>query len=636
MMKSKKIKSDGTISHAIINKIGERLKEGKRVRRTLPLDGRLHIDRSLPFLVVYRRPCNRMDNGTDYLVKGEASYLIASDSKKLKNGLTELIRTIAETLADKCKAFLIIEIWSGTEHKVNSTPLPARAKPAFRIITSESRPPTSSIEALKEALRRIKINRQSAYVEVVCDKKRYPKGLGPLIPEREARKLNCFIMGLEISPLYRQSTGGEIFPFMLRKFHMGLSRALKKTFYKFSHDETDIRPSHYHAMGRRAMVKAVWEVDRRLADVSSAFDFLLLLTPLNIDSAWAEFKKQHYERLPTFYYRPRSVDPELLKRKLYEIHIDNVEDPTLSVLFREKRTELDRKLTMLEDRNTGQFVYGSLQLFGDISSELTKLSEKLLQNLAPRSRDDTRGGFLGAEEFAGMARREIEYYCESFPSMSANVQVRNDVVGMMVSGGNLLINKNIKVPVFRVEALLQHEVGTHVVTYWNGQAQPFRQLYCGLTGYDELQEGLAVLVEYLVGGMNRPRLRMLAGRVIASQCLIDGASFIDTFRTLNHNYEFEQRAAFTMTARTYRAGGITKDVVYLRGLVSLLEYLKNGGDLEILLLGKFALKHIPIIKELQLRGVLHPVPLRPRYFDSHLTTERLNLLRKGLAVTDLI
>ena len=33
----------------------------------------------------------------------------------------------------------------------------------------------------------------------------------------------------------------------------------------------------------------------------------------------------------------------------------------------------------------------------------------------------------------------------------------------------------------------------------------------GLTGYDTLQEGLAVLSEYLVGGLSRPRLRLLGG-----------------------------------------------------------------------------------------------------------------------------
>ncbi|NIQ16470.1 MAG: DUF1704 domain-containing protein, partial [Candidatus Dadabacteria bacterium] len=67
----------------------------------------------------------------------------------------------------------------------------------------------------------------------------------------------------------------------------------------------------------------------------------------------------------------------------------------------------------------------------------------------------------------------------------------------------------------RVEALLQHEIGTHALTYFNGLSQPFKQLCIGLSGYEELQEGLAVLAEYLVGGLSKPRLRLLAGRVVA-------------------------------------------------------------------------------------------------------------------------
>ena len=84
----------------------------------------------------------------------------------------------------------------------------------------------------------------------------------------------------------------------------------------------------------------------------------------------------------------------------------------------------------------------------------------------------------------------------------------------MVSNGNLFIGKRVKIPESRAEALIQHEVGTHVLTYINGKNQPFQQLYCGLSGCDELQEGLAVLSEYLVGGLSPPRLRLLAGRVI--------------------------------------------------------------------------------------------------------------------------
>ena len=47
----------------------------------------------------------------------------------------------------------------------------------------------------------------------------------------------------------------------------------------------------------------------------------------------------------------------------------------------------------------------------------------------------------------------------------------------------------------KAAALLAHEVGTHIVTYVNGKAQPFRQLYAGLAGYEAFQEGIAVLAE---------------------------------------------------------------------------------------------------------------------------------------------
>ena len=373
-----------------------------------------------------------------------------------------------------------------------------------------------------------------------------------------------------------------------------------------------------------------------LADISNKFDFLLLLTPVNVEYAWTKFKNKQFDHDPVFFYRPRPVDTAILKRKLYEIPIERVEDPTLAYLFHEKRTELDRQLTMLDDRETPQFLYSSLQLFGNISDNLFNLSKNILQVLPARSRELSKSGYLNAEEFADIAFNEIEYYKQFYPSLSSRIQIRDDVVGLMVSRGNLLISRNIKIPISRSEALIQHEVGTHVVTYFNGLSQPFKQLYSGLAGYEELQEGLAVLSEYFVDGLSRPRLRLLAGRVIAARCIIDGASFIDTFREMNLTYGFDQWTAFTLTARIYRSGGFTKDIVYLRGLVNLLNYLKKDGILEPLFVGKIAIDHIPIIQELQLRKVLHPAPLYPRYFKNAQIKNKLNLLRNGLTVLNLI
>ncbi len=626
-------KDEDTAFDKLIHTICKRLSEGRQIRRTLPYEGRVHIDRTLSFMMVYRRPPKRPDKGTDLLLKGEASYMIASGKKSFRPALTKLVHAVSETLAAQCGAFLILEIWSGEEDLALD---PSTAMPAFRIFLPEPGPLTSTAESLEKALRKIRLNKRSAAVEVVYGKEETWAGPAALIPRREADRLNCFLMGLEIRPVFRNPLNGEVYPLKLRKLHLGLSRALKRAAFEFSHSQTILRPDHYHSLGRRAMVKAVWEVDRRLALISNSFDFLLLLTPVNIDSAWSKFRRRHGEQLPVFFYRPRNIDPAAVKREIYKIPIENVEDPVLASLFRDKRTELDRQMSMIEDRNTKRFLYSSLQLFGGVSDELMRIAKEILDALPPHSRDDSRSAYVDASAFAERAQREIAYYRQVDPSMTAGVQIRSDIVNLMVSRGNLLVSSNVKIPGSRVEALIQHEVGTHIVTYFNGRAQPFKQLYCGLSGYEELQEGMGVLAEYLAGGFSRPRLRMLAGRVAAVKCLTDGASFIETFRTLNDDYGFEQLTAFTITARVYRSGGLTKDAVYLRGLIRLLKYLEQGGEIDPLLVGKIAADHVPVIRELQWRKVLRRVPLRPRYLDFPETAEKLKKLRNGYSVLNLV
>ncbi len=214
--------------------------------------------------------------------------------------------------------------------------------------------------------------------------------------------------------------------------------------------------------------------------------------------------------------------------------------------------------------------------------------------------------------------------------------MRDDITGLMVSCGALLVSSQMRIPASRAEALIQHEVGTHVLTYHNGRAQRFRQLYVGLAGYDALQEGLAVLAEYLVDGLSRPRLRLLAGRVVAARLLLDGAGFADTYHTLTEAHEFPKRTSFLMTMRTYRAGGLTKDAVYLRGLCQILDHLGSGGELEPLFIGKIAAQHIPIVRELQWRGVLRDPPLVPSYMRRPDALARLETLRQGISPIDLV
>jgi uncharacterized protein (TIGR02421 family) len=187
-----------------------------------------------------------------------------------------------------------------------------------------------------------------------------------------------------------------------------------------------------------------------------------------------------------------------------------------------------------------------------------------------------------------------------------------------------------------VRALLAHEVGTHVLTYYNGCAQPLRQLRHGLAGYEPLQEGLAVLGEWLVGGLTRARMRTLAARVIAVDALVQGCDFVETFRRLRRQCGLSNRAAFNVCLRVFRSGGLTKDMVYLRGLRDLLAHLAGGGVFWLLFIGKIALSHVPAIERLCRNGVLDGPSLRPRYATDPAALERLEQTRSGLSVLDML
>lgn len=626
-----------TITSDFIEEVCRLLHDGKTLRYQLPFDGRLHMDRQLPFLCVYRDPIGNPDLETERLVTGEACYLITSARSSQVKRTTDLVGAIAKTLSLEFGAILLIEIWAGTEVKEDETVDPEAIRPIFTIhATSAENECMSKVhETLWDALKRIKIMKKSAEVNMRYGRRTAPPGLSSLIPLNRMASLNCWSIGLEVHPIYRSPERGNDFPMVLRTLHRGISRALKRACFVFTLNQTTHRPRHYHNLGAKAVTRAVWDVDRKLAEIDSS-DFLLLCTPINTSAAWGAFKRNRFERQPVFHYRPIPIDPALLKKRLYSINLDRAEDPTLDLLFREKRAELDRQLTMLVDRNTKNFLYGSIQLYGRVDDTLNLTATSILEKIPGRTSDDLAHGKLDAAQFCALAEKEVTKYGALLPESRPTITLTDEVASMMVSHGCLLVNPSLRIPELRARALIEHEVGTHILTYWNARAQPFKLLSTGFAGYDEFQEGIAVLTEHLVGGLSASRMRILAGRVVAARYIEDGATFIETFRRLERNHDFEQRSAYRITMRTYRGGGLTKDAVYLRGLVSLLNYLETDGDFEPLLIGKIARRHVPIIRELRSRQVLQPPPLTPTYLSDDEALKRLKNLAQGVTPLELI
>ncbi|KRB48446.1 hypothetical protein ASD90_05125 [Terrabacter sp. Root181] len=374
------------------------------------------------------------------------------------------------------------------------------------------------------------------------------------------------------------------------------------------------------------------DIDARLTGLERTVDLLLNLTPVNAAEAWVDFERSDYGSAPTLRLRPLDFDPDLVRRDLYGLEIENVTDPALHALLRSKRDEIARQVTALEDRDTSRFVYGSLQLYGGITRVLAADAEELLR-LIPAQVPSGRSVTAGA--FAEAARAEFHRYGAQYPGFPVNVQVREDISELMVSFGQLLIPEAAAIRADRVEALLHHEVGTHVVTYQNGARQALKLLTIGLPGYDETQEGLAVLAEYLVGGLDPRRLRVLAARVIAIDRMLHGADFLEIFESLRADHGIPARTAWAIAIRVVVAGGSVKDAIYLRGISRLLDLLAEGVNLDVLFVGKLAVDHIPLIQDLLDRKVLEAPWVRPRWLDVPGAQERLDGIRAGMSVTDL-
>ena len=60
---------------------------------------------------------------------------------------------------------------------------------------------------------------------------------------------------------------------------------------------------------------------------------------------------------------------------------------------------------------------------------------------------------------------------------------------------------------------------------------------------------------------------------------------------------------------TSKPGGFLKDHVYLQGMLTINDYVKNGGDVKLLYAGKIGVKDVYLVKE----GIIKPAKILPEF-----------------------
>jgi uncharacterized protein (TIGR02421 family) len=595
-------------------------------RRKVGESGRLHLDRSLPFLVVHRR--HKDDDPSASIARRVAlnspAYLIWDAGPDDAVALDLLVELTAE-LGEPGMPLLVMaldDLTQPPEGEASPTLTPFVATVAGGKSAREHRARDVLIEALK------KIEIDLRHPDVISQSMHRDHwlvtALAGLSDQSDPMLINL--------PQIHRRGGGGVYPQMAHELAVACGDALLRTACAYLDDSSDRAPQHYRSLGRSAFLKAALNADEKLGRIATSFDFLLSVSPINTTAALEKFIADGEQVAPVFRYRPLTVDPDAVKRRLYRLDFARLEDPLLERLFTDKRHEIDAQLTMLATRNTPSFRPTSMFLYGAVSAALLEDARRILDLRRGRT---ARGRTVTAPEIANAARELIGSYNRKDAVFDAKVEVRDDVTGLMVSSNRLLVGSATAMQAARLDALLAHEVSTHLLTFVNGAAQGLSIFRSGLAKYEGIQEGLGVFAEWAVGGLSITRLRLIAARVVAVDAMQRGSEFMETYRLLRRELGFSIAGAFGIATRVHRSGGLAKDAIYLEGFRAIVDYVASGGALAPFWLGKIARTDVPAIEELLQRGLVHAPTFLPSYLDRTDAKNRIARLTSDIGLDSL-
>lgn len=572
--------------------------------------GQFEVDRPLPLVCIHDRSTRShpRDPSLELLTQGAPNHFVLEGASELTEA-EPLIQSCLQAATKEFGGCVLVELTS-SERRKESTTAPLVKISAYGS-AAEELGVAAALDAFQAELTRQKVRG----LRPLVTRGHTPLPRATLEPFQHPRVTRIV---LELDPVFFTPREDKLRGLLLRDFAERLHPALAHMAYSLIDAKGKKRLGGPCAIGRRHVGPDVDAIVRELARVSQSFDLLLLLTPTNGEAAYRRFAASGYETRPEFLYRTIYIDPDELRRVIYQLPIEKVADPTLARLLRDQREHLDNELGMVAHRNTSKCLYSSLHVYGSVEDKLYRVARGVAEAFGSDVYvvdDDSEGAsvdLIGAEEFCRRVLSEFEFYKKQSPAFEAKVEIRDDVSSLIVSEDTLFVPRHTALSKRRTDALLAHEVGTHLLTYCNGKSQPLGLMKSGLAGYDQLQEGLAVVAEYLAGGLTPERLRLLAARVIAVRHLLRGAEFVEVFREVHKTLALPKRHAFFVTLRVFRGGGFTKDAIYLRGVLDVLEHLRQERPFETLLMGKFSVAHAPLIDELRCRQLLKPPSLLPR------------------------
>lgn len=358
------------------------------------------------------------------------------------------------------------------------------------------------------------------------------------------------------------------------------------------------------------------EVDRKISEITGRIDFYSCLTPLNQkeeEEKFFFFLEEGKEYNPLFKYKEHDLARE--KRDLEELFKGLDAADLLHGVFIKKIEFILAQVELLEASDE-EFAGLAVKLHGEPDEDTINTAFGIL-------REGRDSGYVFPDETVtpeemrsilsgDLKEAGIDWKC---------VLSRKIIPKVTVSGKDrtIYINDRISYTREEIERLRIHEIKVHIYRGANGALQPFMIFAEGLAGYNETEEGLAIVAEEKTGVLKEDtrQMKLYSGRAVCVHYSLE-KGFYDVFRALTEF--FPDRMAYRLAERGKRGlgdtsyrGGLTKGFHYISGWQKVKRYVEENGDLSILYVGKIGTDDVGAARELLSGGVLKDAKYLPEF-----------------------
>ena len=346
------------------------------------------------------------------------------------------------------------------------------------------------------------------------------------------------------------------------------------------------------------MKKDLRAIDSMLSGIDRELLLLKYIKPTNLEEERQRLE-QDINYNPIFNYAEPNVDIDDVVKKLEKLRADK---SPLGILLEKKRKELLTRISLIRNRGDAhKFTEASRSLYGSPTSALLKSAAAVMQQRVACDLPPPKNKIKNAEE----AQKIFDEALNKFGLHDWQSSVRKKIVADCTVGGkNIYIRDDASFSEIEIEALISHEIETHIFCAENGSNQPYSLFRNGCANYLDTQEGLAIYNQNRLYGPYHNKRFNPPSNVLGVAFALDH-SFAETRKYLEDELGYPPYKAIASTISMKRGltdtsepGGFTKSIVYFRGYRAVLQFIDDGGDLKDLYIGKIAMEDLDNIKKI--------------------------------------